>query len=192
MTKIKDLRYLIQEQNFLNEIEAIADNPPAVESFINENYNNFLKDLPDGEYKQKLLKRIYKESLKKNPEDGHRPVSITRDEIRFLQALPDEFIKRAFYSLIIRQKVRSHPSGWVSLDFENTMSYAFEDKEIRKMKIEMLAQCSEYGFETRVSGSNKPVLCFRVPKFDDEIVVFEFEDGGAREKYLEVIRYDPD
>lgn len=180
-----------EQSRFLNDIKDFYDNPTAVADFIKENHNNYLKNIPGGEYKVYLLNRIYLNYLSKDPECGHRVIQITKGEISFLQKLPTDKIKRIFYALLIRMKSHPHSSGWISLDFPNTLNYGFSKKEVKKFKIEEFSECVPFGLEMRVSGSTKPVLCFRIPKDEANAdVVFEFEDGIAINKYEEVIAYE--
>ena len=185
----KDLKFEKQEKQFLQDIKDIIDSPDEVKNFIGENYNKYFPMIPDGEHKIRLLNGIYKQYLRSDRMRGQYPISITIGEIKFLQSLPTELIKRLFYSLIVRAKVKPHASGWISLDFDNTIFYALNDNDARKAKIEIYSQCTDYGFDTRVSGSTKPVLCFQLPDMGDGEVVFEFTDGEAREKFNEVINY---
>lgn len=185
----KDLKFEKEENRFLQDIKEIIDIPEDVHKFIGDNYNQYFFMLPDGEHKVRLLKGIYKQYLRADHNRGSYPVSITDNEIKFLQSLPTDLIKRLFYSLIIRAKVKPHASGWISLDFDHTIFYALKDNDARKAKIEIYSQCTDYGFDTRVSGSTKPVLCFQLPNMGDGEVVFEFTDGEAREKFDEVINY---
>ena len=185
----KDIKFEKEENRFLEDIKEIIDNPDEVKNFIGENYNNYFLMIPDGDHKVRLLNGIYKQYLRSDKLKGSHSVTITDKEIEFLQNLPTDLIKRLFYSLVVRAKVKPHASGWVSLDFENTIFYALNDKDARKAKIEIYSQCTDYGFDTRVSGSTKPVLCFQLPDMGDGEVVFEFTDGEAREKFNEVISY---
>ena len=185
----KDLKFEKEEKKFLEDIKEIIDSPDEVKSFIGENYNKYFSMIPDGEHKIRLLNGVYKQYLRSDRMRGQYPITITTGEIKFLQSLPSELIKRLFYSLIVRAKVKPHASGWISLDFDNTIFYALNDKDARKAKIEIYSQCTDYGFDTRVSGSTKPVLCFQLPDMGDGEVVFEFTDGEAREKFNEVINY---
>ena len=91
--------------------------------------------------------------------------------------------------MIVRASVKPHPSGWVSLDFDNTIKYGLSEKDAKKAKIEIYSQCTPYGFNCRVSGSTKPILCFNIPEFEESETVFEFEDGQAVKMYTEVINY---
>ena len=180
-----------EQSRFLKDITDFRDNPLAIADFIKENHNNYFKNMPDGEYKIYLLNRIYSNDLCQDPENGHRMVQITSGEISFLQKLPTDKIKRIFYALLIRAKSHPHQSGWISLDFPNTLNYSFSKKEVKKFKIEEFSECVSFGLEMRVSGSTKPVLCFKIPK--DEIntdIVFEFEDGVAMDKYGEIMAYE--
>ena len=186
----KELKFKKEEDRFLSDIDGFRDDPSMVEQFIIGAGCDYFKMIPDGEHKLNLLRKIYKNTFTKDPDKGHHLVQITDKEIEFLQSLPNELIKRLFYSLIVRSKVKPHDTGWVSLDFENTIYYALSDKEARNAKIEIFAQCADYGFETLVIGSTKPILCFRLPIEDDGEVVIEFEDGEARERFQEVISFD--
>lgn len=188
---MKNLKFKKEEERFLKDIEEIRDYPEQVEAFIIENSGEYFPMIPDGTHKMRMLRKIYRNFLNEDPDKGNHIVGITDREIEFLQGLPTELIKRLFYSLIVRSKVKPHPSGWISMDFENTVLYAFSEQDARRLKIEAFSQCSDYGFETLVIGSTKPVLCFRVPVEGGEVVM-EFKDGEAREKFREVIEYDTD
>jgi hypothetical protein len=186
----KELKYKKEEDRFLSDIDWFRDDEKLVEQYITGAGVDYFKMIPDGEHKCNLLRKIYRNTLKNDPQKGHHLVQITDKEIEFLQKLPNDTIKRLFYSLIIRAKVKPHKTGWISMDFENTIYYGFPDKEARNTKIEAFAQCTEYGFETLVIGSTNPVLCFKLPIESDGDVVMEFEDGEARDKYEEVVGFD--
>lgn len=186
----KELKYKKEEDRFFRDIDGFRDDPELVEQFIVAAGSDYFKMIPDGEHKLRLLRKLYKNNFRTDPDKGHHLVQITDKEIEFLQGLPNDTIKRLFYSLIVRTKVKPHNTGWISLDFENTIYYAFPDKEARDAKIEIFSQCSEYGFETLVIGSTNPILCFRLPIEDDGNVMMEFEDGEARDKFEEVINFD--
>ena len=191
MASRKELKYKKEEDRFLSDIDGFRDNSTLVEQFITGAGCDYFKMIPDGEHKLNLLRKIYKNTFLKDPDKGHHIVQITDKEIEFLQGLPTDLIKRLFYSLIVRAKVKPHDTGWISLDFENTIFYALPDKDAQKAKIEIYSQCTEYGFETLVIGSTKPILCFKLPIENDGDVVMEFEDGEARERFSEVIEFDP-
>lgn len=180
--------FKIEEKRFLKEAEGLLDNPSAMSEFITINYDNFFVNIPSGEYKKYILERIYKNYLGRNRDGETHIVQITEGDIRFLQSLPSDRLKRLFYCLKVRAKVKPHPSGWISLDLGNTLLYAFSEQDVRNFKFEELSVCTPYGFETRVSGSTKPVLCFKIPDSEGEII-FEFEDVVARNKYAEVIGF---
>lgn len=190
MASRKELKYKKEEDRFLNDIDGIRDDPKLVDEFICAASDDYFPMIPNGEHKTNLLRKIYRNILIADPNKGHHLVQITDKEIEFLQGLPTDLIKRLFYSLIVRSKVKPHNTGWISLDFENTIYYALPDKDARSAKIEIFSQCTEYGFETLVIGSTKPILCFKLPIEDDGDVVMEFEDGEARDMFQEVIEFD--
>ena len=186
----RELKFKKEEDRFLSDIDGFRDNPSLVEEFIIGAGCDYFKMMPDGEYKFNMLRKIYRNSFIGDPDKGRHSVVITDKEVEFLQSLPDDLIKRLFYSLLVRIKVKPHSSGWTSLDFDNTILYGFDEREARKMKIEILSQCVPFGFEVQVSGSTKPVLCFKIPVIEEGDVVFEFEDGQARQMFAEVIGFD--
>lgn len=185
----KDLKFTKEENRFIDNISDILYDKEKVTEYIAEKYDDYFYMMPKGEYKQSILHKIYYNFLNRDVEDGHREVKITKAHIDFLKELPSDLIKRLFYSLIVRAEVKPHPSGWISLDYENTIKYGLSEKDAKKAKIEIYSQCTPYGFNCRVSGSTKPVLCFRLPEFEESEVVFEFEDGRAAQMYEEVINY---
>jgi hypothetical protein len=185
----KDLKFTKEENRFIDNISDILYDKEKVIEYIAEKYDDYFYMIPKGEYKQSILHKIYNNYLNRDIEDGHREVKITKAHINFLKELPSDLIKRLFYSLIVRAEVKPHSSGWISLDYENTIKYGLNEKDAKKAKIEIYSQCTPYGFDCRVSGSTKPVLCFQLPKFEESEVVFEFEDGCAAQMYEEVINY---
>ena len=178
-----------EERRFLRAIEGFIENFEAVEEFIENNYESYLKNIPNGEYKKNVLKKVYKNHITKQEGKITHPISFTRGDIDFLKSLPNDKIKRLFYCLIIRTQVNPHPSGWISLDFEKTLLYGFSETQAKKIKMEDLSECVPYGFEVRVSGSTKPVLCFKIPQKGGE-TIFEFEDDVAFKKIAEVLTYE--
>ena len=177
-----------EENRFLAEIKDLLDKPLEVEGFIETNYDSFFTNIPSGEYKKFILKRIYKNYLSSSVEKEPCQILLTEGDVKFLQSLPTDKLKRLFYCLKVRAQVNKHPSGWISLDLEKTLLYGFLESQARHIKIEELANCVPYGFEVRVSGSTKPVLCFKIPEYEGK-VIFEFGEDVAREKFLEVIEY---
>ena len=186
----KDQKFTKEENRFIDNISDILYDKEKVIEYIAEKYDDYFYMMPKGEYKKSVLYKIYDNYLNRDIEDGHREVKITKAHINFLKELPSDLIKRLFYSLIVRAEVKPHPSGWISLDYENTIKYGLSEKDTKKAKIEIYSQCTPYGFNCRVSGSTKPVLCFQLPEFEESEVVFEFEDGRAAQMYEEVINYN--
>ena len=185
----KEQKFIKEENRFINDLGDKVYSYDAVKEFVDINYDEYFKTLPAGEYKKDILIKIFKNYLNRDVEDGHREVKITKAHINFLKELPSDLIKRLFYSLIVRAAVKPHPSGWISLDYENTIKYGLSEKDSKKAKIEIYSQCTPYGFNCRVSGSTKPILCFRLPEFEESDIVFTFEDGHAAQMYEKIINY---
>lgn len=185
----KEQKFIKEENRFINDLGDKVYSYDAVKEFVDINYDEYFKTLPAGEYKKDILIKIFKNYLNRDVEDGHREVKITKAHINFLKELPSDLIKRLFYSLIVRAAVKPHPSGWISLDYENTIKYGLSEKDSKKAKIEIYSQCTPYGFNCRVSGSTKPILCFQLPEFEESDIVFTFEDGRAAQMYEKIINY---
>lgn len=185
----KEQKFIKEENRFINDLGDKVYSYDAVKEFVDINYDEYFKTLPAGEYKKNILIKIFKNYLNRDVEDGHREVKITKAHINFLKELPSDLIKRLFYSLIVRAAVKPHPSGWISLDYENTIKYGLSEKDSKKAKIEIYSQCTPYGFNCRVSGSTKPILCFQLPEFEESDIVFTFEDGRAAQMYEKIINY---
>ena len=185
----KEQKFIKEENRFINDLGDKIYSYDEVKEFVDANYDEYFKALPAGEYKKDILIKIFKNFLNRDAEEGRREVKITMAHINFLKGLPSDLIKRLFYSLIVRAAVKPHPSGWISLDYENTIKYGLSEKDSKKAKIEIYSQCTPYGFNCRVSGSTKPVLCFQLPEFEESEVVFKFEDGCAAQMYEKVINY---
>lgn len=150
-----------EEMKFIDAVKDMTDDERNAE--IEANFNSYLTFLPNGDYKIPLLKRVWGRYIESSKIDTEVEIVFYRNEVEFLQQLPTDEIKRIFYSLMCKQKIRPHKSGWIRLDFSDTMKFGFGEKKAAKLKIDILAQCREYGFDAQVVGSNEPVVCFKIP-----------------------------
>lgn len=182
------LKYKNEEIRFKKAISGL--DAEQVDQYIEDNYDNFFKSMPSGDHKKRILKKIYKKTMAEDPQQGKHLVNLTLEEVKFLQSLPTDEIKRLFYCLIIRSKVCPHPSGWISLNFDETLLYGYTLKQSLEIRAERASECVPYGVDFLVRGSTKPVVCFKLRDFDESDVVISFLDGEALHKFKEVMRYD--
>ena len=149
-----------EELRFINAVEDMTDEER--DAHIAEHYDEYLLFLPKGSYKIELLKKVWGRHIASKKIETEVEIVFYNNEVAFLQSLPTEEIKRLFYSLMCKAKLRPHGSGWIRLDFEETIRYGFPESKAKKLRLENLSQCREYGFDAQVVGSNQPVLCFKL------------------------------
>lgn len=180
--------------DFINAVKELTEADRNNE--IENNYNAYFPSIPKGEYKILLLKKVWGVYIRDLKIDTEVKISFSKIEVDFLRSLPTEEIKRIFYSLMCQAKVCPHSSGWVKLNFPDSMKYGFDSSKVKKLKITCLSQCREYGFDARVIGSNDPIVCFKldIPGKDDGVdadadddAVFFTTNITAREDFEENI-----
>lgn len=176
-----------EELAFRQAVENFVLEDETTRLFVEQHFEEYLPSIPSGEYKKRVLLKLCEKIKREKMLSFEKNVSLTVKEIEFLKAIPDDLIKRLFYSLILRSKVNPHSSGWISLDFQNTIKYGFCEKMVKKIRLENLVACKPYGFETQVSGSTNPVLCFRLPKIEESEIAIEFSTKDALSVYDEVV-----
>lgn len=179
-----------QKEEFLKD--ASDKSEAQKEALVEENSDKYLTALPAGEYKKVVLRKILEREMMRDSLEGRRRIDLYESEIEFLKSLPNDFIKRVFYSLICRAKLHPHDSGWIELDFKKTMKFGFPEAKASKIKIEQLAACKPYGFECRVVGSTNPILCFKVPVVPSGKRMYRLLSGQTLSGYQEVIANDID
>ena len=77
-------------------------------------------------------------------------------EIEFLKSLPDEKIKRLFYSLLCFEKLHWHESGWIRFEIDELAELG----GLKALKCEDFADLVPFGLKMRVTGSKNAVSTY--------------------------------
>ena len=77
-------------------------------------------------------------------------------EIEFLKSLPDEKIKRLFYSLLCFEKLHWHESGWIRFEIDELAELG----GLKTLKCEDFADLVSFGLKMRVTGSKNAVSTY--------------------------------
>lgn len=116
-----------------------------------------LPSLPDGEYKVKILNKLYDNYVKIENEE-HKLIKFYKEEDDFIKTIENKDMKALFYSFYALHKLNMHESGWDSYDIDKLR----ELSGIEKLKCEDLPPVLKYGIQLRVSGSKKPTQTFHI------------------------------
>ena len=77
-------------------------------------------------------------------------------EIEFLKSLPNEKIKRLFYSLLCFEKLHWHESGWIRFEIDDLAELG----GLKILKCEDFADLVPFGLKMRVTGSKNAVSTY--------------------------------
>ena len=77
-------------------------------------------------------------------------------EIEFLKSLPNEKIKRLFYSLLCFEKLHWHESGWIRFEIDELAELG----GLKTLKCEDFADLVPFGLKMRVTGSKNAVSTY--------------------------------
>ena len=77
-------------------------------------------------------------------------------EIEFLKSLPNEKIKRLFYSLLCFEKLHWHESGWIRFEIDELAEFG----GLKTLKCEDFADLVPFGLKMRVTGSKNAVSTY--------------------------------
>lgn len=77
-------------------------------------------------------------------------------EIEFLKSLPNEKIKRLFYSLLCFEKLHWHESGWIRFEIDELAELG----GLKTFKCEDFADLVPFGLKMRVTGSKNAVSTY--------------------------------
>ena len=77
-------------------------------------------------------------------------------EIEFLKSLPNEKIKRLFYSLLCFEKLHWHESGWIRFEIDELAELG----GLKTLKCEDFADLVPFGLRMRVTGSKNAVSTY--------------------------------
>lgn len=132
-------------------------NEKTIASIFSSEKNDYDKSkvlLPE-EMIKKLTDKVVEESTARK---------ISRDqeiyfydlEIEFLKSLPDEKIKRLFYSLLCFEKLHWHESGWIRFEIDELAELG----GLKTLKCEDFADLVPFGLKMRVTGSKNAVSTY--------------------------------
>ena len=83
-------------------------------------------------------------------------ISFYDREIEFLQSLPNEKIKRLFYSLLCFEKLHWHESGWIRFEIDELAELG----GLKNLRCEDFADLVSFGLDMRVTGSKNAVTTY--------------------------------
>lgn len=83
-------------------------------------------------------------------------ISFYESEIDFLRVLPDERIKRLFYSLICFEKLHWHESGWIRFEIDELAELG----GLKNLRCEDFSDLVPFGLDMRVTGSKNAVTTY--------------------------------
>ena len=132
-------------------------NEKTITSIFSSEKNDYDKSkvlLPE-EMIKKLTDKVVEESIARK---------ISRDqeiyfydlEIEFLKFLPNEKIKRLFYSLLCFEKLHWHESGWIRFEIDELAELG----GLKTLRCEDFADLVPFGLKMRVTGSKNAVSTY--------------------------------
>ena len=112
-------------------------------------------------------------------------------EIEFLKSLPNEKIKRLFYSLLCFEKLHWHESGWIRFEIDELAELG----GLKTLKCEDFADLVPFGLKMRVTGSKNAVSTYysigwtieKQAGKDREKKVVDVLGTECADKFLEVV-----
>ena len=122
-----------------------------------EEFEKSLPSLPDGDYKVKILNKLYYNYINVENQE-HKLIKFYKEEDDFIKTIENKDMKALFYSFYALHKLNMHESGWDSYDIDKLR----ELSGIEKLKCEDLPLVLKYGIQLRVSGSKKPTQTFHI------------------------------
>lgn len=101
-----------------------------------------------------ILYEKYEEDERKKYLIGN--IDFYEKEIEFLQSLPNEKIKRLFYSLLCFEKLHWHGSGWIRFEIDELAELG----GLKNLRCEDFADLVPFGLDMRVTGSKNAVTTY--------------------------------
>ena len=103
-----------------------------------------------------ILKRVFRERKSEKMIAAEQMISFYDLEIEFLKSLPNEKIKRLFYSLLCFEKLHWHESGWIRFEIDELAELG----GLKTLKCEDFADLVPFGLKMRVTGSKNAVSTY--------------------------------
>lgn len=101
-----------------------------------------------------IIYEKYEEAERKKYLIGN--IDFYEKEIDFLQSLPNEKIKRLFYSLLCFEKLHWHESGWIRFEIDELAELG----GLKNLRCEDFADLVPFGLDMRVTGSKNAVTTY--------------------------------
>lgn len=167
-----DEKFLKEEEEFLTaavDMKVFCSN----EEIANSLCDSYLPSIPNTPNKKDVLLKILQNQELKDEFETKTLYPFYNSEIQFAESISEKKIKDVFYCLVLWRKINPHENGWIVFNREKILRLLFTSKEIQGIKLEFFGKLKELGFEMAVIGSNKPISCYKIPKFEQDDVVFE-------------------
>lgn len=103
-----------------------------------------------------ILKRVFRERKSEKMIAAEQMISFYDLEIEFLKSLPNEKIKRLFYSLLCFEKLHWYESGWIRFEIGELAELG----GLKILKCEDFADLVPFGLKMRVTGSKNAVSTY--------------------------------
>ena len=103
-----------------------------------------------------ILKEVFRKQDCKKIVETDQVISFYDIEIEFLKSLPNEKIKRLFYSLLCFEKLHWHESGWIRFEIDDLAELG----GLKTLKCEDFADLVPFGLKMRVTGSKNAVSTY--------------------------------
>lgn len=141
------------------EIKAVYDSFSKNGIETTEDFeNSVLPSVKHKESKKKLIEKMkenWVEKIQKHLLDEAK-ISFYDKEIEFLKSLPNEKIKRLFYSLLCFEKLHWHESGWIRFEIDELAELG----GLKNLRCEDFADLVPFGLDMRVTGSKNAVTTY--------------------------------
>lgn len=132
-------------------------NEKIITSIFSSEKNDYDKSkvfLPEEMIKKMTDKVIEESTARKISRD--QEIYFYDLEIEFLKSLPNEKIKRLFYSLLCFEKLHWHESGWIRFEIDELAELG----GLKTLKCEDFADLVPFGLKMRVTGSKNAVSTY--------------------------------
>ena len=103
-----------------------------------------------------ILKRVFRERKSEKMIVAEQMILFYDLEIDFLKSLPNEKIKRLFYSLLCFEKLHWHESGWIRFEIDELAELG----GLKALKCEDFADLVPFGLKMRETGSKNAVSTY--------------------------------
>lgn len=103
-----------------------------------------------------ILKETLREQNYEKMIQVDQKISLYDLEIEFLKSLPNEKIKRLFYSLLCFEKLHWHESGWIRFEIDGLAEFG----GLKTLRCEDFADLVPFGLKMRVTGSKNAVSTY--------------------------------